>query len=139
MAGKTAIGLFSPSAFTFASDLFGAYEAGGKGLGWDDLWDDGFPIGAVMLLLSFDTLLYFTLAWYFKAVLPTQYGSNRPWNFVFKASYWSALPRSSPFTQLHLIWMKSHLDRQRAASSSGFTLRVNVLCCMLLRNTNNSW
>ncbi len=58
LAGKTAIGLFSPSAFTFASDLFGAYEAGGQGLGWKDLWDDGFPIGAVMLLLYFDTLLY---------------------------------------------------------------------------------
>jgi len=88
LAWKTVIGLFSPSAFTFASDLFGTYEAGGQGLGWGDLWDDGFPIGAVMLLLYFDTLLYAALAWYFKAVLPSQYGSNRPWNFLFKPSYW---------------------------------------------------
>jgi hypothetical protein len=98
VVGKTAISLFSPSAFTFASDLFGAYEAGGRGLGWRDLWDDAFPIGAVMLMLTFDTLLYFTLAWYFKAVLPTQYGSHRPWNFIFKPSYWLALPHPPPVT-----------------------------------------
>ena len=89
MAGKAAVALLSPSAFTFAADLFAAYETGGKGLGWGAVWDDSFPLGAVMLMLCVDTVLYFLLAWYLAAVMPTQYGSNRPWYFIFKADYWT--------------------------------------------------
>lgn len=87
--GKATVGLLSPSAFTFAADLFAAYEAGGVGLGWNSLWDDAFPLGAVLLLLSADTVLYLALGWYFGAVMPTQWGSSRPWNFLFTPQYWS--------------------------------------------------
>ena len=88
LAGKTAVALLSPSAFTFAADLFAAYETGGEGLGWGAVWDDAFPLGAVMLMLCADTMLYFALAWYLAAVVPSQYGSSRPWHFCFKPDYW---------------------------------------------------
>lgn len=88
LAGKAAVGLLSPSAFTFAADLFAAYEGGGEGLSWNSLWEDSFPLGGIMLLLLADTLLYLLLAWYLGAVMPTQWGSSQPWNFILKTQFW---------------------------------------------------
>ena len=78
----------SPSAFTFAADLFATYEGGGQGLGWSDVWVDAFPVGAIMIMLVWDTLLYSVLAWYLEAVLPGQYGPRLPLLFPLSASYW---------------------------------------------------
>ena len=88
LAGKAVVGLLSPSAFTFAADLFATYEGGGEGLGWGSVWEDDFPLGAVMLLLSADTIIYVMLAWYLESVMPSQWGSSRPWNFLLKPQFW---------------------------------------------------
>lgn len=63
VAGKVCVSLLSPTAFTFAADLIGAYEGGGQGLHWGDLWADPYPLGAVLIMLTIDAKLYALLAW----------------------------------------------------------------------------
>ena len=31
---------------------------------WGDVWADSFPLGAIMIMLAADSLLYCGLAWY---------------------------------------------------------------------------
>ena len=63
IAGKVAVSLLSPSAFTFAADLIGQYEGSGVGLHWSDMWSDPLPLGAILFLLALDAKLYAGLAW----------------------------------------------------------------------------
>jgi hypothetical protein len=63
IAGKVAVSLLSPSAFTFAADLIGQYEGSGVGLHWADMWSDPLPLGAILFLLAVDAKVYAGLAW----------------------------------------------------------------------------
>lgn len=56
-----ATSLLAPTAFAFATDLFAKYEAGDLGLQWTMLWDDPYPLGAMMAMLLVDGVLYFLL------------------------------------------------------------------------------
>ena len=64
IAGKVAVSLLSPSAFTFAADLIGQYEGSGVGLHWSDMWSDPLPLGAILILLAVDAKIYAGLAWW---------------------------------------------------------------------------
>ena len=63
IAGKVAVSLLSPSAFTFAADLIGQYEGSGVGLHWTDMWSDPLPLGAILFMLAIDAKIYAGLAW----------------------------------------------------------------------------
>lgn len=63
LIGKGLVSLLSPSAFTFAADLFAQYEGSGDGLGWGDLWSDSFPLGLILIMLTIDIKIYATLGW----------------------------------------------------------------------------
>ena len=63
IAGKVAVSLLSPSAFTFAADLIGQYEGSGVGLQWSDMWSDPLPLGAILFMLAIDAKIYAGLAW----------------------------------------------------------------------------
>ena len=58
MAGKYAVSLLAPTAFTFFADLVAQYEGAGRGAAWGDAWAGAFSIAAVLALLLADTLLY---------------------------------------------------------------------------------
>lgn len=62
LEAKMATSLLAPTAFAFASDLLAKYEAGSAGLRWSMLWDDDYPLGAMMAMLVVDGILYFSLA-----------------------------------------------------------------------------
>ena len=64
LVGKVFASLLAPTAFTFGADLLGQYEGASMGLSWADIFNgDAFPVGAVMLLLTCDVMLYSLLAW----------------------------------------------------------------------------
>ena len=63
LAGKVFVSLLAPTAFTFAADLIGEYEGGGRGLHWADVWADPYPLGAVLFMLALDAKLYAALGW----------------------------------------------------------------------------
>ena len=68
LGGKFFVSLLSPTAFTFAADLFASYEGAGDGMTWGNLWEDSFPLGGVLIMLAVDAKLYCALAWYFDKV-----------------------------------------------------------------------
>jgi hypothetical protein len=43
-------------------------------------------LGYVLLIFLFDTVLYMSLALYFEAVLPSEFGVRQPWYFLFRVS-----------------------------------------------------
>lgn len=73
MGGKVFVSLLSPTAFTFAADLYASYEGGGSGMSWANVWDDPFPLGGIMIMLAVDSVLYCCLAWYADKVRPSLY------------------------------------------------------------------
>ena len=81
------LSLLSQPAFAMAIDQMMLFDSQNAPI---NLWDDsnGIPIGGVMIMIAFDTVLYGFLAAYLDNVLPTEYGTRRaPW-FCFQPSYW---------------------------------------------------
>lgn len=86
--GKGLVSLLSPSAFTFAADLFASYEGAGDGVGWGDLWEDSFPLGFILVMLTIDIKLYATAGWYLEKVMPGAHGPRLPVLFPLSLQYW---------------------------------------------------
>ncbi|KAK9808280.1 hypothetical protein WJX73_007025 [Symbiochloris irregularis] len=88
LIGKALVSLLSPSAFTFAADLFAAYEGAGDGMGWGDLWSDPYPLGAILFMMTVDIKLYATVGWYLEQVIPSEHGPRLPLLFPLSWQYW---------------------------------------------------
>ena len=85
---KTFVSLLSPTAFTFGADLLMQYEGANLHFGWDNLWDDPFSMGRVLIFLVGDFMLYALLAWYLDHVVPNEYGGRLSVWFPCQRSYW---------------------------------------------------
>ncbi len=60
------------------------YEDAGIGINSDNLFDleqDNISLGHCIVMMAFDTVFYGILAWYVVQVLPTEWGTHRPWYF----------------------------------------------------------
>ena len=51
-----------------------------------------FTIGRALSMLLLDCVLYAAVAWYIDQVVPTEYGTQKPWHFLFHRSYWTSRP-----------------------------------------------
>uniref|UniRef100_A0A3Q3WL83 ABC transporter domain-containing protein n=1 Tax=Mola mola TaxID=94237 RepID=A0A3Q3WL83_MOLML len=90
---KVAVSLLSCVAFGYGCETFAKYEQQGVGIQWHNINkspEEGepytFTVSIIMML--FDTVLYWVLTWYIENVFPGQYGIPKPWYFPFTASYW---------------------------------------------------
>jgi len=96
-AAMWAVSLLSPVALSLAMGEAVAWEAAGQGATFDNLWtsfgNNGYSIGASLVMLVVDLVLYTFLAWYFDNVIPTEYGVRRPPYFLFLPSYWTGSAR----------------------------------------------
>lgn len=68
-------------------------EASGEGAQLSNIWkatspDDGLTLGAVMVMLIIDSILFMVLALYIEAVFPGSYGIPLPWYFPCTAAFW---------------------------------------------------
>eukprot|EP01112_Ceratiomyxa_fruticulosa_P014927 TRINITY_DN4331_c0_g1_i7.p1 TRINITY_DN4331_c0_g1~~TRINITY_DN4331_c0_g1_i7.p1 ORF type:complete len:875 (-),score=184.80 TRINITY_DN4331_c0_g1_i7:65-2689(-) len=84
--------LISPIVFAKAlGDLTQSSVSGRPGLRWDDIAhnDTVFPVLTVYKWLIFDSALYMVLGWYIDNVFPGQYGTPKPFYFLFLPSYWT--------------------------------------------------
>jgi ABC-type multidrug transport system ATPase subunit len=81
--------LSSPAAFAFGFDVLSQYEGSNLGLSWSNGYDDPLVFYNLIWLLLFDFLLYGALFLYFEQVLPNEYGSNKPFYFIFLPSFWA--------------------------------------------------
>ncbi|XP_035533108.1 ATP-binding cassette sub-family A member 12 [Morone saxatilis] len=93
---KSALSLFSPTCFSYASQYISRYEAQGEGIHWRNSYTSPIPgdtasFGWLCWLLLIDSILYFIIGVYIRMVFPGKYGIPAPWYFPFKASFWADL------------------------------------------------
>nr|XP_040057060.1 ATP-binding cassette sub-family A member 12 [Gasterosteus aculeatus aculeatus] len=93
---KSALGLFSPTCFSYASQYVSRYESQGEGIQWSNAYTspiagDTSSFGWLCWLLLIDSILYFIIGAYIRMVFPGKYGLPVPWYFPFQASFWADL------------------------------------------------
>ncbi|XP_049802768.1 ATP-binding cassette sub-family A member 7-like [Schistocerca nitens] len=90
---KIIASLISNVAFGFGCSYFAQYEESGIGIQWHNynrspLLQDSYNLRYVMVMLVFDSIVYFLLATYIEAIHPGMYGVPKPWYFPFSRSFW---------------------------------------------------
>ncbi|KAM8855240.1 uncharacterized protein abca12 [Spinachia spinachia] len=93
---KAALGLFSPTCFSYASQYVSRYESQGEGIQWSNSYTspiagDTSSFGWLCWLLLIDSLLYFIIGAYIRMVFPGKYGLPAPWYFPFQSAFWADL------------------------------------------------
>jgi len=103
---KVAACTMAPTCFMFGADLIGQREEIEFGMNWDNVSEGEFSMGTVFTFLAIDLILHIVLAWYFKHVLPNEFGRRYVLYFPFSPVYWRNDPpfakRSSDDT-LHRV------------------------------------
>ncbi|XP_032422830.1 ATP-binding cassette sub-family A member 12 [Xiphophorus hellerii] len=94
LSQKSALSLFSPTCFCYASQYISRYEAQGEGIQWSNSYTspiagDTATFGFLCWFLLIDSLLYFLIGAYIRTVFPGKYGIPAPWYFPFKLSFWT--------------------------------------------------
>ncbi|EGC37880.1 hypothetical protein DICPUDRAFT_29588 [Dictyostelium purpureum] len=90
---KLFLSLFSPIAFacSFYTSVVRDIPADVLTVNWDYIVSEKDIIGMLIL----DLFLYLFLIWYLQEVVPTEYGTKRPWYFIFTVSYWRGIGKKS--------------------------------------------
>ncbi|XP_040004739.1 ATP-binding cassette sub-family A member 12 [Xiphias gladius] len=93
---KSALSIFSPTCFSYASQYISRYETQGEGIHWSNSYTspiagDSASFGWLCWLMLIDSILYFIIGAYIRKVFPGKYGIPAPWYFPFKASFWANL------------------------------------------------
>ncbi|XP_023284363.1 ATP-binding cassette sub-family A member 12 [Seriola lalandi dorsalis] len=93
---KSALSVFSPTCFSYASQYISRYESQGEGIHWSNSYTspiagDTASFGWLCWLMLIDSVLYFIIGAYIRMVFPGKYGIPAPWYFPFKASFWADL------------------------------------------------
>ncbi|KAM4608568.1 glucosylceramide transporter ABCA12 [Polymixia lowei] len=90
---KSALGLFAPTCFSYASQYISRYESQGEGIQWSNSYvspiaGDTSSFGWLCWLMLIDSVLYFIIGAYVRKVFPGKYGIPSPWYFPFTSSFW---------------------------------------------------
>ncbi|XP_017562806.2 uncharacterized protein abca12 [Pygocentrus nattereri] len=93
---KTALSLFSPTCFSYASQYISRYEKQEEGIQWSNMYispvaGDTASFGWLCWLLLIDSVIYFLLGAYIRMVFPGKYGIPAPWYFPVLPSFWADL------------------------------------------------
>ncbi|KAK2839661.1 hypothetical protein Q5P01_013401 [Channa striata] len=93
---KSALSVFAPACFSYASQYVSRYETQGEGIHWSNSYTspiagDTASFGWLCWMMLIDSILYFIIGAYVRMVFPGKYGIPAPWYFPFKASFWTDL------------------------------------------------
>lgn len=91
MVLKILASLLSPTAFALGSVNFADYERAHVGLRWSNIWraSSGVCFLICLVMMVFDSLLYFAIGLYLDKVLHKENGFVYPWNFIFPKGFWT--------------------------------------------------
>jgi hypothetical protein len=80
---KETMCLFAPTCMALGAGVFVDWESGQVGVQWGNMFDETGNISyfACLVWLIFDFVLYGLLAVYLDKVLPSEYGTRRPWHY----------------------------------------------------------
>lgn len=95
---KLLASLGSNTAMSLGFQLIIRHEGTGEGAQFNNIWrttspDDNLTLGAVMMMLILDAVIYMLIALYVEAVFPGDYGVPQPWYFPFTAAFWCGQPK----------------------------------------------
>ncbi|XP_050975190.1 uncharacterized protein abca12 isoform X2 [Labeo rohita] len=90
---KSALSLFSPTCFSYASQYISRYEKQEEGIQWSNMYisplaGDTSSFGWLCWLLLIDSVVYFIIGIYIRKVFPGKYGIGVPWYFPVTRSFW---------------------------------------------------
>ncbi|XP_075689302.1 retinal-specific phospholipid-transporting ATPase ABCA4 isoform X2 [Rhinoderma darwinii] len=90
---KTMASLLSPVAFGFGTEYLSRYEEQGLGLQFGNIRKspvegDDYSFFFSIIMMLFDSFVYWTIAWYIDHVFPGEYGIPKPWYFPLLPTYW---------------------------------------------------
>ncbi|CAI9301359.1 unnamed protein product [Lactuca saligna] len=90
MVLKILASLLSPTAFALGSVNFADYERAHVGLRWSNIWraSSGVCFLICLIMMVFDSILYFAIGLYLDKVLHKENGVVYPWNFIFPKGFW---------------------------------------------------
>ncbi|XP_057709211.1 glucosylceramide transporter ABCA12-like isoform X1 [Corythoichthys intestinalis] len=93
---KSALSLFSPCCFSYASQYISLYESMDEGIQWSNSYSsplagDTSSFGWLCWMMLIDSIIYFSIGAYIRMVFPGKYGIPAPWYFPFTASFWADL------------------------------------------------
>lgn len=94
LSAKLALCLFHNSGMSFGFMLMMRHEGTTTGVQWHNLFDpvtvdDDLSVGATMMMLLADSVIYLVIALYVEKVLPGEFGIAQPWYFPFTVSFWT--------------------------------------------------
>ncbi|XP_050098673.1 phospholipid-transporting ATPase ABCA3-like [Anopheles aquasalis] len=94
LSAKLALCLFHNSAMSFGFMLIMRHEGTTNGLQWSNMFDpvtvdDDLSVGATMMMLLADTVIYLVIALYVEKVFPGEYGVAEPWYFPVTKKFWT--------------------------------------------------
>jgi len=90
-AGMVVASLFPATAFSFGADIVAAYEYSEQGVQSWNVSEGLYSFQTSLNMLFFDTILYLFLGFYFDQVIPRQYGTPKPFYFIFNPGFWCSL------------------------------------------------
>eukprot|EP00736_Rhodelphis_marinus_P006281 Rmarinus@m.16243 len=93
-SGDKQIACLSPTvAFGLGIKTLGRLESHETGALWSNISEefDNFAMGTALGMLALDSLLFAFLGWYFDQVVPSEFGTVRPFYFIFTPSYWRSV------------------------------------------------
>ncbi|KAM9804931.1 glucosylceramide transporter ABCA12 [Neosynchiropus ocellatus] len=98
---KSIMSIFSPTCFSYASQYMTRFESQGDGIHWSNSYTspiagDDASFGWLCWLMLIDSILYFIIGAYVRAVFPGAYGIPAPWYFPFQKSFWAGVFCGSP-------------------------------------------
>lgn len=79
------------TAFAFGAELLADLEYAEQGFQWWNIRNGGFDVAMSFNMMFLDIVLYMFLAWYLEQVVPSQYGVNKKFYFLFSPRYWRSV------------------------------------------------
>ena len=95
LSAKLALCLFHNSGMSFGFMLIMRHEGTTNGLQWSNMFDpvtvdDDLSVGATMMMLLADAVIYLVIALYVEKVFPGEYGVAEPWYFPVTKKFWTS-------------------------------------------------
>ncbi|CAG9325453.1 unnamed protein product [Blepharisma stoltei] len=82
---------FIPSvAFGLSTGILCELEKGQAGVQFDNINEDiyNYKYSIALIMMAVDSVIFFALALYFEQVWPSEWGTKRPWYFIFQKDTW---------------------------------------------------
>ena len=97
--------LHPSAAFTYGTLAFIEYEDASIGITkntWNTSNEYSITFQDVLTMMFIDAIYLAVLAWYFSNIWPSEFGTHKPWYFIFLPNYWcSCFFKKRPITNNH--------------------------------------